>query len=63
MEPKKPKLYGIKEAALLIDGLTPWRIRQMCMSGQLRCFKAGNKYLISEQALYNAVFGADNAQQ
>jgi hypothetical protein len=63
MPTEKPKLYGIKEAALLIEGLTPWRVRQMCMSGQLRCFRAGKKYLMSEQALYDAVFGADNARQ
>lgn len=33
----------IKEAAKLIDGLTEYRIRQMCISGQLPCFMAGKK--------------------
>ncbi|MBP3855177.1 MAG: helix-turn-helix domain-containing protein [Ruminiclostridium sp.] len=51
------RILTIKEAAKLIDGLTEYRIRQMCKSGQLPCFMAGKKYLIDEQALYTAVFG------
>ena len=51
------RILTIKEAAKLIDGLTEYRIRQMCKSGQLPCFMAGKKYLIDEQALYRAVFG------
>ena len=51
------RILTIKEAAKLIDGLTEYRIRQMCKSGQLPCFMAGKKYLIDEQALYKAVFG------
>lgn len=47
----KLKMLTIKEAALLIDGLTEYRIRQMCISGQLQSFKAGRKYLISEKHL------------
>ena len=39
----------IKEAAGLIDGLTEFRVRQMCISGQLPCFMAGRKYLIYEE--------------
>ena len=54
---QKKKILTIKEAALLIDGLTEYRIRQMCISGQIKCFKAGRKYLFSEEALYEAVFG------
>ena len=52
----------IKEAAQLIDGLTEYRIRHMCVSGQLPCFMAGKKYLISEENLYKAVFGEDYAK-
>lgn len=55
----KLKMLTIKEAALLIDGLTEYRIRQMCISGQLQSFKAGRKYLISEKHLIQAVFGDD----
>ena len=53
----KRKILTIKEAAQLIDGLTEYRIRQMCISGQLPCFMAGKKYLIAEENLYRAVFG------
>ena len=52
--PKK-RVLTIKEAASLIDGLTPFRVRQMCISGQLTCFKAGRKYLIYEENLYKVV--------
>ena len=51
------RILTIKEAAKLIEGLTEYRIRQMCKSGQLPCFMAVKKYLIDEQALYKAVFG------
>lgn len=54
MDNKKEKLFTVKEAAKLIDGLTEYRIRQMCKNGQLDCFKAGNKLLISEESLYEA---------
>jgi excisionase family DNA binding protein len=47
----KVKLLTIKEAARLVDGLTEYRIRQLCISGKLPCFKAGKKYLINENAL------------
>ena len=51
------RILTIKQAAQLIEGLTEYHIRQMCKSGQLRCFKAGNKYLIAEEDLYETVFG------
>ena len=57
MTTPKKKMLTIKEAAKLIDGLTEYRIRQMCISGQLPCFMAGKKYLISEEALMKTVFG------
>ncbi len=59
MENTKPKVLTIKEAANLIDGLSEYRIRQMCISGQLPSFKAGNKYLIIEKALMDVVFGKE----
>ncbi len=46
-------------AAGLIDGLTEFRVRQMCISGQLPCFMAGRKYLIYEENLYKVVLGTD----
>jgi hypothetical protein len=42
--------YSVK-AANLIDRVTEYRIRQMCVSGQLPHFKAGKKFLIAESAL------------
>ena len=51
------RILTIKQAVQLIEGLTEYRIRQMCKSGQLRSFKAGNKYLIAEEDLYETVFG------
>ena len=54
---KREKLLTIKEESALIDGLTEYRIRQLCITGELKCFKAGKKYLFTERALYNAVLG------
>ena len=56
----KRKMYTIKEAAQLIDGINEFRIRTMCRMGELRTFKAGRKFLIAEDDLYAAVFGANN---
>lgn len=53
----KKRVLTIKEAAQLIEGLTEYRIRQMCISGQLPSFKAGKKYLICEDTLMRVVFG------
>ena len=59
-------MLTISEAAHLIDGIKEYRIRQDVLhllfylgkcTGQLRSFKAGNKYLIAENDLYEAVFG------
>lgn len=44
----KAKLLIIKQAAQGVDGIAEYRIRQMCISGELPCFKAGKKYLIEE---------------
>jgi len=57
MNREKIKLLTISEAAKLIDGLTEYRIRQMCITGDLTCFMAGKKYLIAEAELYRIVFG------
>jgi excisionase family DNA binding protein len=44
-------LLTINEAAALVDGLTPFRVRQMCISGELKHTKAGKKYLINKSVL------------
>ena len=53
----KAKLLTIKEVAMLVEGLTEYRIRKLCQSGKLPCFKAGKKYLISEKALIKFLEG------
>lgn len=53
----KAKLLTIKQASQIVDGVTEYRIRQMCISGELPCFKAGKKYLINENVLLKTVMG------
>lgn len=45
------KMLTINEAAQLVPVLTKYRIREMCISGEVLCVKAGRKYLICEQVL------------
>lgn len=49
------RVCTIKEATALVDGLSEYRIRQMCLSGEHPCFMAGKKYLINEEDLYKAL--------
>lgn len=53
----KAKLLTIKQASRIVEGVTEYRIRQMCISGELPCFKAGKKYLINENVLLKTVMG------
>lgn len=53
----KAKLLTIKQASKIVEGITEYRIRQMCISGELPCFKAGKKYLINETVLLQTVMG------
>ena len=50
-------MLTIKEAAALVDGLTEYRVREMCRSGELPCFKAGKKYLINKEILHKYLSG------
>ena len=68
----KRRMLTIGVAAHLIKGITEYCIRTYVLhllfnlgkyTGQLPCFKAGSKYLISEEALYRAVFGKSSCQQ
>ena len=45
------RMLSINEAADRAPGLSKWRIREMCISGELPHLKAGKKYLINEQVL------------
>ncbi len=57
MAETKITMLTIKEAAALVDGLTEYRIRELCKSGELHCFKAGKKYLINKDILYKYLNG------
>jgi excisionase family DNA binding protein len=48
---KKPRLLTLKEAAKLIDGLTEYRIRIMCINGEIKYHRFGNKYMIPEREI------------
>ena len=45
------RMLTINEAAAQIPGLTKYRIREMCIKGEIPCVKAGRKYLVCEQVL------------
>ncbi len=53
----KLKMITIKQAAQVVEGVTEYRIRQMCISGELPSFKAGRKYLINEEVLKKVILG------
>jgi excisionase family DNA binding protein len=50
-ELKRVRMLTINEAAKRVPGLTRYRIRAMCINGELPCVRAGRKYLICEQVL------------
>ena len=45
-------MLTIKQASSLVQGLTEYRVRELCKTGELPCFKAGKKYLINKDILY-----------
>lgn len=53
----KTVMLTIKQAAALVDGLTEFRVRELCKSGQLPCFRAGKKYLINKEILHKFLLG------
>jgi excisionase family DNA binding protein len=55
MNKLKPTMLTIKEASELVNGLTEYRIRQMCLSGALPHIKAGKKYLINQSVLLSVI--------
>jgi hypothetical protein len=52
----KVRVLTIKQAAEKVEGLSAYRIRQLCKSGVLPCIMAGRKYLISEYVLLDFIF-------
>ncbi|MBO5577185.1 MAG: helix-turn-helix domain-containing protein [Ruminococcus sp.] len=53
----KTVMLTIKQAAALVDGLTEFRVRELCKSGELPCFRAGKKYLINKEILHKFLLG------
>ncbi|MCL2841747.1 MAG: DNA-binding protein [Defluviitaleaceae bacterium] len=49
----KPKLLTLKQSAALIDGLTPYRVRQLCTEGKIKYHLFGKKVMISEKEILN----------
>ena len=41
-------MLTIKEAAALVEGLTEYRVRQLCVTDQVPHIMAGKKYLINK---------------
>lgn len=54
---KKPRLLTLKQAAALVEGLTEYRVRQMCINGDIKHHKFGKKYMVSEYEIMKH-FGA-----
>ena len=50
-------MLTIKQAASLVQGLTEYRVRELCRSGKLPCFMAGKKYLINKEILHKFLNG------
>lgn len=50
-------MLTIKEAAAMVEGLTEYRVRQMCVNKQIPCIMAGKKYLINKDILLNFLRG------
>ena len=55
----KITMLTIKEAAALVEGLTEYRVRELCRSGKLPTVKAGKKYLINKDILMKFLSGAE----
>jgi excisionase family DNA binding protein len=53
----KIQMLTIKEAAARVDGLTEYRVRELCRSGDVPCFNAGKKYLINKEILHKFLSG------
>ncbi len=53
----KITMLTIKEAAAMVEGLTEYRVRQMCVNKQIPCIMAGKKYLINKEILLNFLRG------
>ena len=48
---KRPRLLTLREAADLIEGLTEYRVKMLCINKHIKHHKFGNKYMIPEHEL------------
>lgn len=53
----KITMLTIKEAAALVNGMTEYRVRQMCINDQISHIMAGRKYLINKDIFLNYLRG------
>ena len=53
----KITMLTIKEAAALVEGLTEYRVRQMCINNQIPHIMAGKKYLINRDKFLSYLRG------
>lgn len=53
----KITMLTIKEAAAMVEGLTEYRVRQMCANKQISCIMADKKYLINKDILLDFLRG------
>ena len=53
----KITMLTINEAAALVEGLSEYRVRQMCKGNQIPCVKAGKKYLINKEVFLRYLGG------
>ena len=53
----KPRLLTLKQAADLVQGLTEYRVRQLCTEGKIKFHRFGNKYMVSERVIMDYLFG------
>ena len=58
--PQKITMISIKEAAELVNGLTKYRIRQMCIEHQIPYIMAGKKYLFNKEIFLNYLCGKNS---
>lgn len=55
--PQKITMISIKEATELVNGLTKYRIRQMCIENQIPYIMAGKKYLFNKEIFLDYLCG------
>lgn len=51
MQENSRKVMTVKAAAALSEGLSEYRLRQMCLNRQVECIRAGRKILVTEAAV------------